>query len=363
MKVAHYTAYNASGMNRVAESCVKAEREIGVDSHLLNIHQSNDWSVAHDADIHVAHTHFPDTHNGKSFRRMLTKPAKIVTVFHGTPEFVMRDTIGQGRHGARHGMGDGIMMMLYWLGAADARVTFWPRHQAIYQTLVDKGTEVHCVPLGVDHDFWKKGERTNEFPGAPSLWTGENPHVIKDPLDLILLWPWVYPQLDNASLHVCYLAENLHRYFAPIIDRNAAGYGMHWSAFTFAHNRLRSVFKSIDYFIGLVRYGDHNRLSLEANAAGATTISYRGNPYSDFWITEGDQRSMAFELLQILRGDVAPREKSPVPDSKDTAAAMLAIYESTLVKHYVPGFTLPFSEPKPRPERIELDLRPDHLKT
>lgn len=358
MKVAHYTAYNASGMNRVAESCVKAERELGIDSHLLNIGSESDWSRAFDADVHVAHTHFPDFYNGSSFRRQLTKPYKIVTLFHGTPEFVIRESLNQARHGLRHGMGDGVMMLLHWLAASDARVTFWPRHQAIYQTMVDQGTEVHCLPLGVDYDFWTKGKLTDGFAGTPSVFSAENPHVIKDPLDLVLLWPWVYPQLNNASLHLAYLAENQHRTYAPIINRNHSGYGMHWSQFMFSHQKLRDVFKSVDFFIGLVRYGDFNRLSLEANVAGAKTISYRGNPYSDYWITEGDQREMAAELLAILRGDVTPRVKTPVADAKDTSSMMIPIYESVLLKNHVQGFSLPFVEPKPLPPKIVLDLRP-----
>jgi hypothetical protein len=77
-----------------------------------------------------------------------------------------------------------------------------------------------------------------------------------------------------------------------------------------------------------VRYGDFNRLSLEANACGSKTISYRGNPYSDFWITEGDQRIMADELLAILTGKAEARVKTPVAESKDMAAEMFKIYES-----------------------------------
>lgn len=347
MKIVHFTAYNGSGMNQVAVSCVESERAAGLDSHLLNIHESSNWDIALDADVHVAHTHWPDFYNGKSFRRMLKKTPKIVTIFHGTPEFVIRDTMNLHRHNPKHGNGDGIMMMLHWLSVADARITFWPRHQAIYQTMVDRGTAIDLLPLGVDREFWKSGSRSEYFPGNPSVWSGENPHFIKDPLDLALLWPWVYPQLDNASLHLCYLAENLHRHYSPILNRNQAAYGMHWSAFTFRHERLRNIFKSIDFFAGLVRYGDFNRLSLEAAASGVKTISYRGNPYADFWITEGDQRVMALELLTILRGDVEPRaEKSPVPDVAETASEMQRVYERVLARPVFPGFELPFSEPK-----------------
>ncbi len=363
MKVVHFSAYNASGMNKVAESCAASERAAGIDSHILNIHEEGNWDIALDADVHVAHTHWPDWYRGKSFRRQLTKEPKIVTVLHGTPEFVMRDTMGLHRHNPKHGNGDGIMMMLHWLAVSDARVTFWPRHQAIFQTMVDRGTEIHYIPLGVDRSFWKSGHRIHGYEGNPSIWTGENPHIIKDPLDLILMWPWIYPQLDNASLHACYLAENLHRHFSPIINRNQAGYGMHWSAFVFNHDTLRNIFKSIDFFAGLVRYGDFNHLSLQAAASGARTISYRGNPYADHWITEGDQRVMALEMLEILRGDAKPRaDKSPVPDVAETAKGMQAIYKGVLKRTYAPGFTLPFAPTKNWHEPVTIDFRTPKVK-
>lgn len=343
MKVCHFTAYNGSGMNQVAETFARADRARGLDAHILNIHEQGDWSVALDADVHVAHTHWPDFYHGKSFRRMLTKAPKIVTIFHGTPEFVIRDTLNQSRHNNKHGNGDGIMMMLHWLAQSDARVTFWPRHQAILQSMVDRGTEIHCIPMGIDRAFWQAGLPEAKWAGSPSVLSCENPHFIKDPLDLILLWPWVYPQLENASLNLGYVAENQHRQYSSIINRNDAGYGMHWSAFTWGHERLRSILKSVDFYVGLVRYGDFNRMSHEANVAGTRTISYRGNPYSDFWITEGDQREMARELLSILRGDVAPRAKASVPDASETAEHMEGIYKGVLERTYAPGFTLPFA--------------------
>jgi hypothetical protein len=144
------------------------------------------------------------------------------------------------------------------------------------------------------------------------------------------MWPHVYPELDGATLHACYLALDLHRWFAPLINSNGAGYGMHWAALTWEHQELRNIFKSVDFFIGLVRYGDFNRLSLEANAAGCKSISYPGNPYSDFWIPEGDQREGAKELVRILKGEVEPRQKEAVPDFMDTAKAMQTIYEGIL---------------------------------
>lgn len=131
-------------------------------------------------------------------------------------------------------------------------------------------------------------------------------------------------------MHACYVARDQHRWVAPLVNRNGAAFGMHWSPITWAHEDLRNVFKSIDFFIGLVRYGDFNRLCLEANAAGATTISYAGNPYSDYWVSEGDQREIAKQLIAILKNDVEPRVKDPVPDFMDTAKAMQAIYARIL---------------------------------
>ena len=150
------------------------------------------------------------------------------------------------------------------------------------------------------------------------------------PLDILLAWPWVWRELDGASLHVNYLPTNLHRWFFPLVNRNGASYGAHISPLTFKHSNLRNIFKSVDFFLGLVRYGDYNRLCLEANAAGARTISYCGNPYSDFWVHEGDQRELAKELIAILKGDVEPRKKEAVPDGIETAKGMKAIYERIL---------------------------------
>lgn len=354
MKVVHFTSYNASGMNRVAESIVTAERAAGLDSHLLNIAEQSDWEVALDADVHVSHTHFPDFKDGKSFLRMLKKPAKIVAFFHGTPEFVFTDTVNSFKRD-RHWGGDGLQMLYHWLKTADARVTFWPRHQAIYQQLVDRGTEVDCLPLGVDSAFWAGGTSKGRWAGDPCVFSAENPHHIKWPLDLITAWSWIYPQLENASLSLGYVAEDLHRQFAPWITNTGAGYGMRWSASYWNPADLRDIFKSVDFFTGLVRYGDFNHLSLQAAASGLKTVSYRGNPYADYWVTEGDQRVLAAELLDIFRGNATPRAKSSVPEIAETVAALAPIYERVLARTIVPGFSLPFKPCTswlPKPETI-----------
>lgn len=325
MKVGHWTMYNKSGMNRVAESIVNAEKKLGIDSNLCNIQTTTDFASMYDCDIHVSHTHFPD-----EVRKKLTKPLKLVWVGHGTPEHVFQTSVESGTKGG-YGHGDGWMLVMNWLRTADAIVTFWPRHQAIWKSICDKNTVVDCVPLGVERDFWKPVVSKGKFAGEPSIFTSENSHYIKWPLDLLITWPWVYPHVKgNACLHVAYLPRDQHRWFFPLVNRNGASYGSHISPIVFEHEDLRNVFSSIDFFIGLVRYGDFNRLCLEANASGAKTISYQGNEYSDYWVTEGDQRTIAKELIGILNGDVKPREKTQVPDIEITATEMIKIYERIL---------------------------------
>lgn len=322
-KCAHWSLTNGSGMHRVAESFVTAERPLGVDSVLVDVTQEAQWAGVVDADVHVCHTHVPD-----AMRARATKPWRVVWVGHGTPEHVYQGAVESGSHG--YGHADGWMLMQRWLQVADARVTFWPRHQAIYQSLCDRGTRVDCVPLGVDTAFWAGGASRGKYAGLPSVWTGENQHYIKWILDLLIAWPWVRDAVPDAMLHAVYLPKDHHRWLFPLANRNGASYGAHLSPTVFGHDELRNVFKSVDFVIGLVRYGDFNRLSLEANASGATTISYAGNPYADYWLPEGDQRTLATELAKVLRGEVPKREKSPVPDIGETATAMQAIYERVL---------------------------------
>jgi hypothetical protein len=119
-----------------------------------------------------------------------------------------------------------------------------------------------------------------------------------------------------------------HRWFFPLVNRNGTSYGSYLTQGAFKPEALRNVFRSVDYYIGLVRYGDLNRISLEANACGVRTISYRGNPHSDYWVTEGDQRILADELTAILNGSVPARDKTPVPPLSDTCKAMVKLYSS-----------------------------------
>ena len=324
-KIIHWSLKNNSGMHRVAESIAAAERAMGLDSVNVDCSvKSDEWESALDADLMCVHTHFPH-----ELRKKVTKPLKIVWVAHGTPDHVFQSSVEAGL-GAPYGHADPFMLMQYWLKHADARVTFWPRHQWIYQQMVDKGTAIHHVPLGVDTAFWSGGTDMGKYAGAPSLFYAENPHYIKWAYDLFQAWPEVVKTMDAATLHCIYLPRDMHRWFFPLINANGAAYSSHVSPITFPHESLRNVFKSIDYQIGLVRYGDFNQLSLQANAAGCTSISYAGNEYADYWITEGDQRVMASELVAILDGTTPKRAKTPVPDITETATAMQAVYASVL---------------------------------
>jgi glycosyltransferase involved in cell wall biosynthesis len=332
-KIAHVSAFNNSGMNAVAKSMAEAEVLLGLDSHLVNMHETSPEALdaAAESDIFVAHTHFPN-----EIKKRAKKDYKLVFPAHGTPEHVFNSAVVEGQNRG-YGHGDGLMLYQYWLSHADAIVTHWPRHQAIIQTMVDKNTKVHLVPMGVDTKFWGTGTSDGKFAGTPSVFTAENCHEIKHPLDLFILWPWIIDEVPDACLHACYLPNDQHRWYFPLVNRNGASYGAHISPLAFHGTALRNVFKSVDFQVGLVRYGDFNRLNLEAQASGCKTISYRGNIYADYWVTEGDQRTIAQELTNIIRGQVEPRkDKAAVPDHLEMAAAMKEIYESVMDKDIMP---------------------------
>jgi len=319
--------YNDSGMNQVASTMSEFERRLGIDSSLANaFEESHDTLIDRcaDADVHVSHTYLPEW-----FKRHITnKNWRLVWVGHGTPEHIFLNSAIDAE-GRPYGHNDGLMLFQYYLQHADAIITHWPRHAALYRTLVDKRTQIHTVPLGIDLDFWKPTPSAGDFAGDPSLFSAENCHYIKWPYDLFVTWPLVYPRVHtNACLHVSNLPLDQHRFFFPLVNRNGSSYAAHITSTRWGHNPLRNIFNSVDYFIGLVLKGDFNRLSLEAAACGCTTISYRGNPYSHFWLTEGDQRTIADELVAILNKETPPRTPSPVPSAAETALAMKSIYES-----------------------------------
>ncbi len=330
MHIAHWSLTNGSGLHGVASSLCEAEQRAGLTSVLLDSTvETPAWEAALEADVHVVHSHLPNPVQDR-LRRM-GRTAKTVWIGHGTPDHVFQSSVEYAQSGG-YGHPEPLMLMNHWLQRADAVVTFWERHQWIYQRYVDRHTVVDCIPLGVDTAFWCPGESRGKFDGAPSVFTAENPHYIKWPYDLVTLWAEVAEALPRgmAKLHGIYLPRDMHSVFYPWLYRLDASYYGFFSPMTFDRDGLRNAFRSTDYTIGLVRYGDLNMLSLQANASGATTISYRGNPHADYWITEGDQRDMARELIAICSGHVEPRAKAPVQDIRETATAMQAIYERIL---------------------------------
>jgi hypothetical protein len=320
MKIAHFCLLNNSGMNNIARTLVSGESLLGLNSVLVDCQNPAAWPAADGADIHVVHTHIPDAflHSGKP----------MVWVAHGTPEVMFQSGHDQGLINGAYGHGDAWMMAQYWLQHCDVTVTFWPRHQAIWKSLSDKKTRVECIPLGIDREFWKPVITAGKFAGVPSLITAENCYSIKRPLDLFIAWPCITREYHNARLHALYVPKDQHRWWFPLVNRNGCSFHAYIGPHVFSPENLRNAFCSTDFYIGLVRYGDFNRLSLEAASTGAKTISYRGNPYSDYHVTEGDQRTIAEELLAILGGKVEARVKTPVAPAAEMATAMVKIYES-----------------------------------
>lgn len=309
-------------MARQAEACVRGEQILGHDAELIDVDQPATWEGAEVADVHVCHTHFPE-----NFRERISKPYRVVFVPHGTPEHVVEMTVAQYEKPG-YAPADGWMLLRHWLREADAVVTFWERHAAIYQAMVPKERKIHFAPMGVDREFWAGGAAAGKYAGEPAVWTSENQHRIKWSLDVLLAWPELIRLVPRATLHCHYIPWPLHRIFVDLANSNGAAYRAYLSASTYTHDQLRSIWKGFDFFLSPVRYGDHNQLFMQAAASGPRTISYTGNQYADYWIPEGDQRQVALALAAIFKGDVAPREqKLPVPSLTDTSSAMVAVYE------------------------------------
>lgn len=300
-------------MFRVAESLAKAEKELGYDSVLADPFDESKWVL--DADIHVSHTHIP----------LKVKKKPTVWVAHGDPNHVFQSSIET----VGYGQSDSWMLSQEQLRRAEACVTFFPRQWRVWQSLCQAGRKVDLVTLGIDKEFWKPVESRGKYNGTPSIFTCENQYTHKWPLDLWITWgQWILPEFPEAKLHCIYTPANIHRWVYPLVNSNGTHYGSYITGDVFQATELRNAFVSTDYHIGLVRSGDANKVSLEANACGAKTISYRDNPYSDFWIDEGDPFIyLVPQLLKIFRGETEPREKTPVPDIKVTAEGMTEIYK------------------------------------
>lgn len=328
MKVVHFTLSNGSGLNRVSTNLCLAEKMLGLDSvisytdkpemrivpeqpeHMAVIPQKE----ALVADIHVCHSHLPDDCVGKS-----------VFIPHGTPEHCFTGAIEQ-YHASGYTAGDAFMLSKYRIDHCDATVTFWPRHAYIWGSLNPKA-KIHVIPMGVDLDHWKPVPTKGKWSGTPSLFTCENSHAIKWPLDIILAFP-IVAKATKAILHTHYIPMDQHRWWFPLMQANGTSYRSYSSGMYFDADTLRNAFASVDYYINPVRYGDFNSVGIEAAASGAKIISYRGNPYAHYWLTEGDQRTMAQEMIDIFEGKTPPREIQKIASVHQMAQEMKKIYES-----------------------------------
>lgn len=321
MKIVHWTLRNGSGMHRVAEATAEAERALGLDSVVASHTDIETWAAAEGAAVHVCHTHIPDGVLAKQ------PDAKTVYVQHGTIEHTYQVAFDRAMTGT-YGHEDAWQLMQHRLQHSDAVVTFWPRHAALLDPMLDKGRRVDVVPMGVERDFWGDATVTSrgKFAGTPSVFTAENQHPIKWILDTILMWPLISAKARDAVLHAPYLPYSHHRLVFPLANRNGTSYKAHLSHVSFSREELRNAFRSTDFFWSPVRYGDFNRLCLEAKAAGATVVSYPGNPYADFWVPEGDHRETAAAFAAILSGAGERRVSEAAPDVSDTAKAMADIY-------------------------------------
>jgi len=304
-------------MNNVATSFVEGEKKLGIDSVFCDPSWKLRDKWIFDADINVVHTDLPE-----EVRR---RGKAVVWVSHGTPEHVFQTAVEQSGQG--YGHPDSWMLAQQWMRLADAIVTFWPRHHWIWKRLSDKRTRVEVIPLGIDKEFWKSESR-GKYLGNPSVLTAENCHQIKWPLDLFFLWPMIWDEFIEARLHALYLPKDMHRLWFPLVNRNGTGYASYITGGAISQEDLRNAFSSTDFYCGLVRYGDFNRVSHEANACGAKTISYEGNPYSMYHIKEGDQREMAKEMIAILKGQVEPRVQEKVPTIEEQVGAMKEVYDA-----------------------------------
>lgn len=332
MKIAHWSMLNHSGMHHVAAAMAKAETTLGTESILLDPFDKGQvgWDNALDADVHVSHTHIPERIGKHSFKRSCTKPYRWVFPVHGTPELVLENSI---KDAEANGYGAGTSFAHHQIGMqnADAILTFWERHQALYQLATDKHTIVDLIPMGIDVAFWANGKTAGKYQGAPSFFNCDNAYPFKWALEILRVWPLVRAELDEAVLHITNLPTALHRFADVLAARNGSLIGAVVGNWSYDHNNLRNILKSIDYYLSPVRYGDHNRICLEAAAAGAKLISYPGNVYADYWMPEGDQREVVKALIAIGRGEVAPRaDKRPVPTEQEMAEATINVYERIL---------------------------------
>lgn len=298
----------------------KEEGRIGINSVLCDTMNPTSWDKGMDADIHIVHSHLPD-------ELAFKKGAKIVTIQHGSPEHSFEISVTQGTNNG-YGAGDSFSIGSFLIRQASAVVTFWPRHVAIWETMTDK--PVFCIPMGVDREFWKYQENIPPLSGQPSLMTAENSHTCKWPLDLFFMWPHVIEEIPAARLHALNIPMDQHKWWLPLAYLNKTHYTSYLSANKLGKEELRRFFSAAGFYYSPVRYGDFNRISLEALSSGCKIISFEGNEYAHYWVREGDQRRQREDLLNILQGKAAERVPEEVPSVIDTAAAMIRIYKEII---------------------------------
>lgn len=321
MKSLHWCSPNNSGMHHVAASMVRAELALGVEARMLDPHDSTKtgWELAAEADIHINHTHLPDEFRHKPF----------VFPHHGTPELIFELSVRESE-GNPYNAGTGQAQHFRLMQDADAIVCFVPRHRDIFDLMTDKHTIVDLVPMGMDTAFWSAGVSPGRYAGKPSFLSCENAYPFKWAVDFLRVWKWVRDELADATLHVTNLPTNTLEQVKIMTARTGAVYGTVAGSWSYDANNLRNIFKQVDFYLSCVRFGDFNRMSMEAGASGLPVISYPGNPYADYWITEGDIRSAVKDLIAIGKGDVQPRAKAPIPSEQDMGQAMVHIYERVL---------------------------------
>lgn len=340
MKIAHWVEKElASGLGHTATHICEAEQRLGLNSILVDCNKENDWSNADDADIHVVHLFLP--------QKFIYDKKPKVWVAHGTPDLMFEEGYLASKTG-QYAHADGWMIAQWWLQHADVTVTFWPRHEAIWRSLSDKNTRIEGIPLGVE-DFWKPSTSAGKFSGDPSVFTAENCYSLKWPYDLFTAWPWVVENgLPLAQLHAANVPYDQNRFWFPLVNRNGAGFHSYITNRRFSPEELRNAFVSTNFYANFVRYADFNYVGLQAAACGARVISYKGNPYSSFWISSQDQRVIAQEMSAILKGEVDARAPEPVPSIKRTAERFREIYLS-LGKDSPTGLREHFEIPVPSP--------------
>jgi hypothetical protein len=317
VKVAHWTFLNGSGLSNMAVDICSTEALLGSESVLCNTADTSTWGLGMDADIHVVHSHIPDS---LSF----DKSKKLVVVEHGSPEHVFEKSVTDGLKG-NYGPSDSLAMLGFFLKRADAVVSFWPRQSAIWENMTN--AKVYTIPMGVDKEFWKPVQKQNLLTGNPAILTGENCHTCKWPLDLMIMWPNIVKMIPEARVHFINIPYDQHMWWVPLSYMTGTRYTTYMTATKLGKENLRNFFCASNFYYSPVQYGDHNRVCLEAAACGAKVISYKGNQYSHYWITEGDQREQTKELLDILSGNVTERKPLDVPAIEYTASLMIELYK------------------------------------